>query len=164
MAKFGSIGEGAVAIAEHDFIIVIILARDHEIGNSIAIEVGSRYMEQGSSSGQLKRPGEPERAIAGAAKNCGGIRSEIRNNQVKMTIVGKVASRDRRYRSKGGNVARTNEVAFAVATKLQERTIAVSHDHVEVAVSVEVAHNQCAGILADRVMRSHALECAIGLP
>jgi hypothetical protein len=60
MAEFRGMGESAAAIAEHDFIIVIIVACDHEIGNSIPIEIGSRYMEQGSSTGQLKGPGAPE--------------------------------------------------------------------------------------------------------
>ena len=161
MAKFGSIGECAVPIAEHDFVIVVILARNHEIGNSIPIEVRGRYMEQGSSSRQLKRPGEPERAIPGAAKNCRGIRSEIRNDKVKMTIVGKVASRDRRYRSEGGNVARANQIARAVAQKLKERTVAVPRNQVEVAVSVEVANNERAWILTDWIMRSHIYECAV---
>jgi hypothetical protein len=60
MAEFCGMGESAVAIAEHDFIIVIVVARDHEIGNSVAIEIGGRYMEQGSSPGQLKGPGALE--------------------------------------------------------------------------------------------------------
>ena len=157
MAEFRSIGECAVAVAEHDFVIVVILARDHEVGNAIAIEVGSCDMELGSSSRQFERPGEPERAIAGAEKDCGGIRSEIGDDKVELAIVGKVADRDRRDRSEGGDVARTNQIALAVAEKLQQRAVAVSHNHVEVAVSVEVANNQRAWILTDWVMRSHIL-------
>ena len=163
MAEFGGIGECAVAIAEHDFIIVVIFARDYEISNSISIEVRSRYMELGSPSRQLKRRREPERAIAGAKEDCSGIRSEIRYDKVKIAIAGKVADRDGRDRSKDGNVARRNHIAPAVAKKLQERATAVSRNHVEIAVSVEIAHNQRAGIRADQVMRSHAHEYAIGL-
>src|ERR1700676_2536663 len=111
MAEFRGIGECAVAIAEHDFIVFVILARDREIGNSILVEVRSRYMELGSPFRQLKRPREPERAIAGAEKNGGGIRSEIGDDKVKIAIVGKVPYRNGRYRTKGSNVARSNQIS-----------------------------------------------------
>src|SRR3954470_3106252 len=161
MTEFRGIGECAVASAEHHFIIAVILAGDHEIRNSILIEVRGRYAKLGSDSGQIKGPRELEGTIARAQQDCSGIRSEIGDDQVNIAVVGKAAGRDRRYRSKSGDLARIHQVAPAVAKKLQHRATSVSRDHIELAVSIEVADNQCTAILADEVMRSYADKCAI---
>src|SRR5579862_914734 len=163
MTEFRRINERAVAAAQHDFIITVILARDHEIGDSIPVEVRGRQVELVSPSRQLKRPRDPERSIAGAEKNYGGIRGEIGDGKVKMTVVRKVPNRDRHHRSKSGNVAGAHHVSLAIAEKLRKRAVAVSHNHVEVAVPIEVAGNQRSRILADQVTRSDLLESAIRL-
>src|SRR5215469_2014770 len=72
VTELGGIGERAVAIAEHDFIVGVIFARYDEIGDSILIEIRGRQVEFGSPFRQLKRPGAPERAIACAKKHDGG--------------------------------------------------------------------------------------------
>jgi len=73
MAELRGIGERALASAEHDFVVVVILIRDHEISNAILIEVRSRNVELASRPGQFKRPGSPERTIASAEKDYCGI-------------------------------------------------------------------------------------------
>src|SRR5579863_3521361 len=163
MAEFRSIGKCAVAIAEHHFVTVVIVPRDDEISYSILIEVCSSYVEFCSPSRQRKRPRKPERAIACAEKDCGGIGAEIRHGKVKIAIASKISDRDGYYRAEGGNLARTNHVAPAVAKELQERAVAVPHNHVGVAVSIEVADDQREGITANPVMRGQTPECTVCL-
>src|ERR1700733_3268700 len=161
MAEAWGIGECAIAIAEHDLVIVVIFIGDHEIGNSISIEVRSRNVEFHASSWQLKRPLRLERSIPPAKENLSGIRPKIRDGEVKIAITSKVADRYRRYRSKSGDFACANHIALTVAKKLQNRAIVISHKNVGVAVSIEVADSQGARLPPNQVAGSYTLKCAI---
>ena len=87
MAQLGGVRKCAIAVAEHDFVVAVVLAGDYQIGNSIAIKVRRCNVELCSSLRQLKRPCLLERAIAGVKENacgafqrrvCGGIALQTR--------------------------------------------------------------------------------------